>query len=144
MAEFNPSKQLSGTWGQVWVEDEELAEIKEFQAKIDVTKEDIRRAGDMATYTKATGYKGKGSLKLSKVYTRFYDMFEDIDEGINRTFSLIVKLSDPNSDGEERWKLTGCQFDDFTFGNFNVGKLTEEDHPFTFAKAKKMDSIDLV
>ena len=55
---------MNGTHGTVFLDGEEVAELKAFQAKLEFQKEEVKIAGKMATGTKYMGYTGKGSLSL--------------------------------------------------------------------------------
>ena len=59
-------KIINGTHGTVFLDGEEVAEVKSFQAKLEFQKEEVKIAGKMATGTKYMGYSGKGSLALHK------------------------------------------------------------------------------
>ena len=61
---------INGTHGAVFLDGEEVAELKAFQAKLEFQKEEVKVAGKMATGTKYMGYSGKGSLQLHKVNSR--------------------------------------------------------------------------
>ena len=63
-------KIINGAFGTVFLEGEEVAELKAFQAKLEFQKEEVKVAGKMATGTKYMGYSGKGSFSFHKVNSR--------------------------------------------------------------------------
>ena len=100
---LDATKVINGTYGQVFLGDDEVAEMKAFQAKLEFQKEEIKVAGQMATDTKLMSYSGKGSLQLHKVNSRMVKtLLEEIKAGKDPRFTLIGKLADPNSNGAER------------------------------------------
>ena len=60
---LDATKVINGTYGQVFLGDDEVAEMKAFQAKLEFQKEEIKVAGQMAVDTKLMSYSGKGSLQ---------------------------------------------------------------------------------
>ena len=133
---------INGTHGTVFLEGEEVAELKAFQAKLEFQKEEVKIAGKMATGTKYMGYSGKGSLQLHKVNSRMIKaLFEQIKEGRDPRFTLIGKLADPNSEGAERIAIKNVSFDDLTLFDFEIGAVGQTECPFTFTD---MEPIDLI
>ena len=135
-------KIINGTHGTVFLDGEEVAEVKSFQAKLEFQKEEVKIAGKMATGTKYMGYSGKGSLALHKVNSRMIKAIgQQIKEGKDPRFTLIGKLADPNSEGAERIAIKNVSFDDLTLFDFEVGALGQTECPFTFTD---YDFLDLI
>lgn len=133
---------INGTHGTVYLEGEELAEVKSFQAKLEFQKEEVKMAGKMATGTKYMGYSGKGSLALHKVNSRMIKAIgQQIKEGKEPRFTIIGKLADPDSYGVERIAINNVSFDDLTLFDFEVGALGQTECPFTFTD---YDFLDLI
>ena len=61
---------INGTWGEVWINDEQVDEIKAFQAKLEFEKEDVDICGEMMQQHKVVGYNGTGSITLYKTNSR--------------------------------------------------------------------------
>ena len=57
-------KVINGTHGSLWINDQEVSEVKSFQVKAEFQKEEVKIAGQMATDTKYMGYSIKGSLSF--------------------------------------------------------------------------------
>ena len=139
---LDATKVINGTHGQVFLGDDELAEMKSFQAKLEFQKEEVKIAGKMATGTKYMGYSGKGSLALHKVNSRMIKAIgQQIKEGKEPRFTIIGKLADPDSDGVERIAINNVSFDDLTLFDFEVGALGQTECPFTFTD---YDFLDLI
>ena len=135
-------KIINGTHGTVFLDGEEVAEVKSFQAKLEFQKEEVKIAGKMATGTKYMGYSGKGSLALHKVNSRMIKAIgQQIKEGKEPRFTLIGKLADPDAEGVERIAINNVSFDDLTLFDFEVGALGQVECPFTFTD---YDFLDLI
>ena len=133
---------INGTWGEVWINDELIDEIKAFQAKIEFDKEDINIAGDMWLHHKITGYSGTGSMTLNKTNSRMVKLLGDyLKDGKEPDITIVGKLADPGNGGSERISLTGVSFDDLTLFDFEVKSLGETECPFTFQDMKPIDLI---
>ena len=139
---LDATKVINGTYGQVFLGDDEVAEMKAFQAKLEFQKEEIKIAGQMAVNTKLMSYTGKGSLQLHKVNSRMVKtLLNEIKEGKDPRFTLIGKLADPNSEGAERISIKNVSFDDLTLFDFEVGSVGSLECPFSFTD---METIDLI
>ena len=135
-------KIMNGTHGTVFLDGEEVAELKAFQAKLEFQKEEVKVAGKMATGTKYMGYSGKGSLTLHKVNSRMIKAIgNQIKEGKEPRFTIIGKLADPDADGVERIAINNVSFDDLTLFDFEVGAVGTCECPFTFTD---LECIDLI
>ena len=133
----------NGTFGEVWVDSELFAECYKAQAKIELTKEEIKQCGTWITDNKIVGYKGTGSLTLFKVNTRLANKIsEQIKNQQDVRFTVISKLADPDSFGAERVSLDGVSFDDLTLFDWGAQKPGETEHPFTFTSYKYLDQIN--
>ena len=139
---LDATKVINGTYGQVFLGDDEVGEMKSFQAKLEFQKEEIKVAGQMATDTKLMRYTGKGSLSLPKVNSRMVKtLLNEIKEGKDPRFTLIGKLADPNSEGAERIAIKNVSFDDLTLFDFEVGAVGATECPFTFTDIECIDLI---
>ena len=135
-------KVINGTHGSLWINDQEISEVKSFQVKAEFQKEEVKIAGQMATDTKYMGYSIKGSLALHKVNSRMIKFISDsIKAGKEPRFTLIGKLADPDADGVERIAVKNVSFDDLTLMDWEVGAIGQSEHPFTATDWDVLDSF---
>ena len=135
-------KVINGTHGSLWINDQEVSEVKSFQVKAEFQKEEVKIAGQMATDTKYMGYSIKGSLSLHKVNSRMIKFISDsIKAGKEPRFTLIGKLADPDADGVERIAIKNVSFDDLTLMDWEVGAIGQSEHPFTATAWEVLDSF---
>ncbi len=139
---FTPEKQINGTFGELWIDDYYLSEVTGCQAKVTINKEEVKQTGTLAKGYKVTGIECKGTVKLNKVTSFFIDKMSDsLKAGKSMVCTIITKLADPDSDGVERIKLTGCTFDELTLADWEAKKLSEESYAFTFTGWEVLDTI---
>ena len=135
-------KVINGTHGSLWINDQEVSEVKSFQVKAEFQKEEVKIAGQMATDTKYMGYSIKGSLSLHKVNSRMIRFISNsIKAGKEPRFTLIGKLADPDADGVERIAVKNVSFDDLTLMDWEVGAIGQSEHPFTATDWDVLDSF---
>lgn len=140
---FSPEKVINGTFGEVWIDDYYLAEVTALEAKVSIEKSDVNQVGTLAKGYKVTGMDCKGTIKLNKVTSYFINLLsENLKAGKTTSCTIISKLADPDSNGTERIKLTGCVFDELALVNWEASKLAEESLSFTFTGWKILDSIN--
>ena len=75
MGKIKGNKTLSGTWGELWVDGERIAEFSKVSLKVTANREDVQI--DLDVDSKMTGLKGELSVTLKKVYTRYNAVFEN-------------------------------------------------------------------
>ncbi len=141
MAKLDASRVINGIYGKVWVNGELWAEVDAFEAKVAVSYEDVKFAGDGATHKKATGWAGTGSMTIKKVYSRVQRaMAEQVRGGEYPRFEVVGKLEDPDAFGAERVALHDVTINEFLLMKFEKN-LGNEEVPFAFSDYELVDSI---
>lgn len=135
------SKVINGTYGTLWVDGEIWAEVDSFEAKVTINYEDVNMANSGATFRKATGWTGDGSLTLKKVYSRMQRKMKDIKNGKYPRCTLIGKLADPDAFGSERVVINDVTFNEFNLMKFEQKTLGSEDTSFGFSDYDLPDLI---
>lgn len=139
---FSQEKPISGTFGEVWLEGEYVAECKALQAKLDFDKEKITMPRQYTVGHKLMSAEGKGSLTLFKMSSRMGRLISDkFKKGETMEFTIVSKLADPQSYGTERVSLEGVTFDDLTLADWKRAEVGEVEAPFTFADHDYLDMI---
>ena len=90
---------LNGTFGEVWADGEKVAEVIAFQSKVSKKKETINLCGQFMDDSKATNASGAGSITMYKVDSGFAQRQGDLQNGVDRRFTVISKLKDPDAGG---------------------------------------------
>jgi len=134
---------ISGTWGELWLSGEYVAEVYKFQAKLSFTKEDVAMCRRMLTDSKTTAAKGTGSVGFHKVNSRMINVIgEHIVNGRDIRFTIVSKLDDPDAYGAERVSISNVSFDDLTLADWEAARKGTVECPFTFAENPKwLDKI---
>lgn len=133
---------ISGSWGEVWVDNDYMSDVLSLEAKISLDTEEIKQNRRLTKGYKVTGISGNGTLKLNKVTSYFINkLSENIKAGKTTTATIITKLDDPDALGAERIRLNNCVFTELTLANWEVGSMTEEELPFSFQDYDVLDSI---
>ena len=114
MAFENGSRVMNGTWGTVWADGSEIAEISAFQLKVTKNWDPINMCGRMAEDRKLTSIKITGSMTIHKVYSRGADDVRAADRGHDVRRTLVAKLDDPDAYGAERVAVYGMNYDEQT------------------------------
>lgn len=142
MKSYTPERVINGTWGEVWVDDDYMAEVTALEAKVSLEKTEVNQVGTLAKGYKVTGIEGKGTLKMNKVSSYFIRKLSDnIKAGKTTSCTIISKLADPDSFGAERIQLNGCTFDELTLADWEAKKLGEESIAFSFTGWDVLDCI---
>lgn len=132
---------INGTYGEVWLDGDKVAECTACQAKVELTKESVNLCGQLMEDSKLVSAKGTGSLTLLKVDSGMAQRLAGVLNGVDRRFTIIEKLRDPDSFGAERVALYGVSFDDLTLADWEAAKQGSVTAPFTFTRYEYLDMI---
>lgn len=139
---LDANRIISGTFGEIWLDGDKIAECMGMEAKVEVEKEEIPICGKLGVDSKVIGYKGTGSIKLYKVNSRLAIKLSDaIKAGQNPKFQILSALNDPASYGAERVVIKDASFNDLTLANWEVKNKGEVEAPFTFTDWAYLDTI---
>lgn len=140
--QMDTERTINGTFGEVWIDSDYMAEVTALQANVEMKTSDVNQCGTLVAGTKTTGLECKGNLKLNKCTSYFQiKMSDNLKKGKATTFDIIAKVDDPAAYGAERVKLIGCKFSKLTLIDFEANKLMEESHEFTFSDWQFLDTI---
>ncbi|WP_250277983.1 phage tail tube protein [[Clostridium] colinum] len=142
MAKLRSQNVIAGTFGSVWVNDEEWLHVTKFEAKVTGEFEDINMAGKLTTGKKFMGWTGEGTITVNKVNSTVTKMLaEAFKKGTMPEIKLVGKLADPQALGAERVEILDVTFSEFMLLNFEVKTKMEEEVPFSFEDYNLIDSI---
>lgn len=144
MAEsFDAQQVMSGTQGEVWIDDEYMAQVTSFKAEVNLIKEEVHQVKRMGKQYKITGWEGKGNVKMNHMSSYFIDLMADNIKNAHQTVvTIVAKLDDPDAIGSERVVIRDATFDKLTLMDWQAKKLTEDDYDFTFTDFEILDSAD--
>lgn len=135
---------MCGTWGEVWLDGDLVAECYGLQAKVSMNKEDVSICGKMAKDKKTTSTSMTGSLKMHKVNSRMSKAIgEKINSGMDPRFTIMSSLDDPDAYGAERITLSNVSFDDLTLADWEAGTNGKIEAPFTFTSFAFIDLVEV-
>lgn len=133
---------MSGTWGEVWLDNDYVGECYGLQAKVNFNKEDVQMCGRMAVDKKVTSINCTGSMRMHKVSSRMANAIGTaIRNGRDVRFTVISKLADPDAYGAERVVLKNVSFDDLTLADWEVAVNGRIEAPFTFTDYDFLDTV---
>lgn len=142
MNELETQQVINGSWGEVWVESDYMAEAKGIEATIEIEYEDIKKPRNLGTGKKMIGFAGTGSLTFYKVNSRFINLIgASLKEGKQFSASIISKLDDPDALGSERIALKNCTFESISLANWEAATTGEQEVSFSFEDYEPLDTI---
>lgn len=142
MDNYTANQVLNGTWGEMWLNGDLMAETTALQAKVTLTKTAVNVCGTLVAGQKVTGMELKATLKMNKVSSAMIKANSaNIKAGRTQEFTIISNLDDPQSAGAERIVLKNVMFDELTLVDWEAKKNGEESIPFTFMD---WDLLDLI
>lgn len=133
---------LSGTWAECWFNGIRILEMNKINVKVTFNREDVQVGLDVDT--KITGQKGEGTLGISKVYTRFEDIRQEIARGHDPRGTIITKLKDPDAVGgqTERYQIGNIALTELGL-EYEKGAVVKQEVPFSFTPSD-MINLDAV
>ena len=86
----------SGTWGQLWLDGELVAECYGCQIKLNKTKEDVARCRTLVAGKKMTAIAGTGTVRIYNATSRLIQAEgQALKNGQDLRHTLISNLEDP-------------------------------------------------
>lgn len=144
MNSYTPDRVINGTFGEVWVDNDYMAEATALEAKMKLDTSEVNMTRTLRKGYKVTGISGNGTLKLNKVTSYFIKKISDnLKAGKATRATIITNLEDPEAFGAERIALNDCVFTELTLADWEAGKLGEESIPFSFSDFEVLESIDV-
>lgn len=143
MNSYSPDRVINGTFGEVWVDNDYMAEATALEAKMKLDTSEVNMTGTLKKGYKVTGISGSGTLKLNKVTSYFINKIsENLKAGKATRATIITNLEDPEAFGAERIALNDCIFTELALADWESGKLGEESIPFNFSDFEVLESIN--
>lgn len=133
---------INGTYGEIWLDGEKLAECTACQLRVAKNKDTINLCGQFMSDRKATSGDGTGSLTLYHVDSGMLQRQADLQSGVDRRFTMISKLRDSDSWGAERVAVYNVSFDDLTLADWQAATVGTVTAAFTFSRYELLDLID--
>ena len=139
MAMDSAARVMNGTWGQIWEDGTEIAEVSAFQVKVSKNFDTINICGQMAEDRKLTGVKITGSMTLHKVYSRGADDVEQAMSGHDLRKTLVGKL---DAYGAERVAVYGVSYDEQVLMDWEAGKAGSMTISFQATNVEYLDKVE--
>lgn len=124
---------ISGAFGTLYWDNLPIFEVKNVEAEVEMTREDIPTGIDMDS--KLTALKGSGTFTTYHVYTRHIKRLLDAyGRGIDIRSMLSVINEDPDATGrqKERVNIGNVWFNKMTLAQFARGEINEKTYEFGF------------
>ena len=138
---MTPAQAMLGTFGEVWLDDEYMAEANKLRLEVNISYDDVRMARKLMVGKKMTGLEGSGEVQLVKVSTFLAKKISDkIKAGQTPSFKIISKLKDPDAIGAERVVAYRCKFEKTTLADWEHGNIGSESYSFTFEDWDLLDT----
>lgn len=134
---------INGTFGEVWLDGEKVAECTACQLRVGKNKQTINLCGQFMDDSKATNGSGSGSLTLYKVDSGLIEKQADLQDGVDRRFTIVSKLRDPDGWGAERVAVYNVSFDDLTLADWKAATVGTVTAAFTFSRFELLDQIEV-
>lgn len=143
MAAYETKRVINGTWGSVWVDSEKVNECYGLQATVEVKREAVKVCGDLWEHNKMVGRKGKGTIKMNRITSRFVEkVMAEMDNGRDVVCEIQSMLDDPDALGRETIVLKNVTFDELSIQNWEAEQPGTYEVPFSFAGFEYTDKID--
>ena len=139
---YETKKVINGTYGSIWIDSEKINECYGLTATMEVKREVVKVCGDLWEHNKMVGAKGKGSIKMNRVTTRFIEkVFNIIETGKDAVFEIQSMLADPDALGRETIVMKNVTFDELSIQNWEANTPGTYELPFSFAGFVYTDKI---
>ncbi len=133
---------ILGTYGNIWIDGEEMSETTAFRAEVNINYEDVSMCRNLMAGKKITGLEGEGEVTMHHVDSAITKkVAEDIRRGVVPDITIVSDISDPNSAGAEKIAVKHVKFEKITLADWERGNLGERSYGFTFSDWELIDLI---
>lgn len=130
---MKPEQVMNGTWGSVWFDGEQLAQVISCKAEVGIKTTEILQARNLISGQKLTALEPKGEIKLHHINSFVAKkVSKKLKEGKIPKHTIITYVNDPDAIGSEKVTLYGCIIDKLLLADWEIGKNSEESYSFTF------------
>lgn len=132
---FRSGNTISGKEGRLFLDGEEMAFVKTFEANLEKNKTTVNILGRRMTGHKTVGASGTGTLTVYKVTSKFVRLMIDYVKNGNDTYFTFQEVLDDKASGRgtERVTLYDVNFDSAKVAGLDAeGSILEEELPFTW------------
>ena len=138
---LNPAEVRSGTFGELWLDGEQVSECFGCQIKVNKTKEDVSRCRTLIAGKKMTGVAITGTVRIYNATSRLIKLeAEALKQGKDLRHTIISNLDDPDNSSNQRIAVKGVSFDDLTLADWQAAQLGQIEAPFTAEDYEILDS----
>ena len=95
MSGLSANRVLSGSFAEIWVDGNRIAEASGIQMTVKLIRSEVQIGMDVDS--KITGCRGEGQLRLRQVFSRFFDVVENAAAGADLRVTITTALKDPDS-----------------------------------------------
>ena len=134
---LNAAEVRSGTWGELWLDGEQVAECYGCQIKVNKTKDDVTRCRTLVAGKKMTAVSITGTIRIYNATSRLIKLeAEALKQGKDLRHTIISNLDDPDNADNQRIAVKGVSFDDLTLADWQAAQLGQigKHLPFAFAQ----------
>ena len=123
---------------------EEMFYVQEFEASVDLQKEEVNFVGSLATHHKVIGWAGSGSATIHYMTSVFRRIIVDfIKTGRMPRMTLMGTNNDPASTiGTQTVVLKGIILDDSVLFKMANKEVLDDEINFTFEDAEMLDEFN--
>lgn len=138
---LNAAEVRSGTFGQVWLDGEQVSECYGCQIKVNKTKDDVPRCRTLISGKKMTAVSITGTVRIYNATSRLIQAeAAALKQGRDLRHTIISNLDDPDNPSNQRIVVKGVSFDDLTLADWQAAQLGQIEAPFTAEDYEVLDS----
>lgn len=140
---YESQKVMTGTAGEIWVDDDYYGEVTAFKCSIKIDYAEVSRVRNLAKGKKITGISGEGEITGNHVRSYWVNkLLDDMMNGRIPSVAIKGKLNDPDAYGAEEVTLKNCTFEELTLMDWKNGELTEDSISFAFTDLDFSSTVD--
>ena len=137
---INPQNVINGTFGYMYIDGDEVAELIGVKAQDDISYEDVDQPGHLRSGKKMNGVSGTGEFTINKITNTYNEKWAaSIDEGKQPEVTITTVEADPNALESATWQFYNCTIENIPYINASAKTLTQDTYKFAFMDRKKLD-----
>ena len=143
MGDVQGNRHLAGAFATVTYNGLKIVGLTKIDVKVTVNREDVQTGLDVDT--KIVGVKGEGTASVTRVYSAFEAVRQEILAGRDPRGTIVTELKDPDAVGgqEERYQINNVALNEFPL-SYEKGATVKSEFPFGFTPTDmiNLDAIE--
>lgn len=134
---FKSEAAMNGTFGYMYIDGVEVAELEAISAKDTINYEDIHQPGHLRAGRKMMSVEGSGEFTITRIKHDYHRQWAaSVDAGQQPSVSITSVIADPNAEESVTIQYLDCTIEEIPYITAEANTIMKDTFPFHFMDRK--------